>query len=241
MKIETYDNMTVGRENVQAPYANAESFGGGIARQTQQSGQMLSSVSGKAFDIAEERKDEYDANKVLELDTALSDFSRAELNENIYNREGKNALGSFKEFQEKVDDKIKTLLEQTENSAQAQSFSRLAKSRRSSYLDSTASFERVQFQKYKQENTKAVMTNAVDDALANYTNKDLVQMSYNKGLAALRSNYFGQGDEILRQKEMEYKTDFYKPMISKLSAEDAEQAEAYFGVSVGEVDTFLWK
>lgn len=232
--VKIYDNTQVMRQSLNAPYANAESFGGALGRALEQAGQGLASIANQAFDIAKERKDEYDTTLVSEKDTELSEYSSKLLNGDILVREGKNAIGSSKEFEEAFDKKFNELSEKLENAAQQRLFAKLAKQRKEAYLNSTRSFERVQFQKYKQDNTQATVDNAIEEALANYTNDDLVQMSYNRGLAAIRANYLGQG-ELAAQKECEYKTSFYKPMIAKLSAEDAQKAESYYNAHKNDI------
>lgn len=89
--VKIYDNKQVGRQSLNAPYANAESFGGGFGRTLQQAAQGFSSTANQLFDIAKERKSEDDTLKVSDADTALADASSELLNGNIYLRKGQNA------------------------------------------------------------------------------------------------------------------------------------------------------
>lgn len=225
--VKIYDSTRAMRQSLNAPTATAESFGAGIGRALQQVGQGLSSVANMGFDIAKEKKEEYDTLKVSDVDRNLSVTSMDLMNKDIFLREGEKALGASKEFEEAFDKKVNELSEILENASQKRLFFKLAQKRRENYLNVINSFEREQFQKYKQDNMQASVDNAIEEALANYTNDDIVQMSFNKGLAAIRANYVGQG-EIGVQKERQYKASFYKPMISKLSLKDSEKARNYY-------------
>lgn len=235
--VDTYNNTIVVRKSLNAPMASGSDFGADIGRAMQGVGSNIQQVSNDAKEYDRQAKIEQekdDINAVVELESELSDFNRALLNEDIYARQGKLALGSQDEYDKKLEKWRSQAARKVQNKNQAEAFEKMYLRNRASHLDAVANHERQEKLRYHDETTTIRAQTAVDDALANYTDDKLVEQAFNSGLAAIKVNYMGRG-ELLEQKVGAYKSNFYKLGVLRRAEDNPALAKEYYESHKGDI------
>lgn len=225
--VEVYNGRTVVRKSLNGPRASGEAFGTGVGQGLQQLGQGIENSSDKAFKTYQAQREKEDITVVVDLENQLSEFRRERLNGDHYARQGKNALNSLNEYEKELDKWKNKATKGLSNENQARLFEQVFDRTRNADLTTLQTHVTQEKVRWQNDVASAKVKNSFEDALANYTNSDLVDKAYNSGLAALQANYFGQG-EVLDQKIREYDSQFYKLQVMRKADDDAEVAKAYY-------------
>lgn len=225
--VNTRTGTVVVRSRMPAPLANAASFGGGVARAMQQTGYEMNRTGRMIDDEADKQAQKDAVNRGMEWESDFEKLRREKVNSDILTRKGKQALGSTAEWDKAADEWYQKKLKEVGNDYERLALNSMYKRRNSATLDTLSRFEAQEKERYFDENTTFRIKSAIEDSLANYEAPDLVEQSFNSGLAALKTNYAGRG-EILDAKIKEYKDSFYNAQVMKRADTDADSAIAYF-------------
>lgn len=205
--VDTRTGTIVVRSRMAAPLANAASFGGGVARAAQQAGNVIYRTGLMIEDEADKQAQKDAVNRGMEWESQYEKLRREKVNSDILTRKGKQALGATAEWEKAADEWYQKTLKEVSNDYERQVLNNMYNRRNSATLDTLSRFEAQEKERYFDENTTFRIKSAIEDSLANYEASDLVEQSFNSGLAALKINYAGRG-EILDAKIKEYKDSF---------------------------------
>lgn len=225
--VNTRTGTVVVRSRMPTPLANAASFGAGVARATQQAGNMMYRTGLKIEDEADKQAQKNAVNRGMEWESDFEKLRRKKVNSDILTRKGKQALGSTAEWEKSADEWYQEKLKEAGNSYERQVLNNIYNRRNSATLDTLSRFEAQERERYFDENTTSRVKNSLDDALANFKDPRLVEQAYNSGIAAIKVNYAGRG-EILNDKLNEYRSNFYKTQTLRWADEDANAAAEYY-------------
>lgn len=232
--VETRTGTVVVRSKLPAPQADWAAFGAAVSQALQQAGAVTQNVSMRYIDEEEKKAQEEDkqaqkdaVNRGMEWESQYEKLRRDVVNSNILTRKGKQALGSTSEWEKTADEWYQSKLKEVSNGYERKVLSSMYNRRNSATLDTLSRFEANEKERYFDENTAFRVQSAIEDGLANFAAPDLVEQSYNSGLAAIKANYAGRG-EILEAKIKEYKDSFYNAQVMKRADTDADSASTYF-------------
>lgn len=226
---------TIPKQGVSAP---ADAFG---AAQAQAMGSMASGLEsiGSAFTkLALAKKEEEDAQVAMDAYTKASDEARDVLynpETGLMNRRGKNAKGVYSEAETFIDEAFGRYAEGM-NANQLRAFQAMWSRKRASVLDGAAGHESKEFEAWKADNTKAMVTGSIQDAVDNYENPKAIANAMQVGEAAIRANSAGASADVIKEQVEAFKSTLHKSVIDRMVIADPRLAKDYYKANEDEID-----
>lgn len=209
----------------------ADAFGANVGRAMEDAGRELRGLSETFGAISNRMKEERDANMVLETSTKwqkeLLRFQH-DPEKGLYRRQGKSAVGAYAETERFLGESVAKLRAELENEDQKEAFGRYAMQRGLALLDSVARFEARQHHAWRTETAQLALNTAIESAVANYHDGNLIQASLDEGKKALDATMTGSGAEAIGAAKAEFATRLHGEVIRRYLENDPRGAENYY-------------
>lgn len=184
-------------------------------------------------------EEEDTANAALNAYTNASRESRQLLldpEKGIYARRGAQAFGAYEDGQRGLDEIYAKTAATLGNDKQRRAFDVLWKRRQESELDSIARHVAGERRTYSDQTVKALVATSVDDAVANYTNPELVQTALRTSETAIRANTAGLPPEMIDLQIRDARSKIHEGIIARMAVDDPSAAWAYLNEKKGEIE-----
>lgn len=195
------------------------------AQETQAAGRAIAQVA----NVFESRRNDADDIQFAELDSELTKVKNT-VQAQVSEKKGKDAINSRQFINEQWERATKPILEKANDRVkQRLSAASLAYS---GQLDGFAiKHEQQQIQEYDNQVTSASIESAQDDALINYTNPEIIEMSLFKVESVIRRNGERQGSapEVIEANIQQAKSSTHSKVLSRMvnSGEDLSAKNYY--------------
>lgn len=212
--------------NYSSVRATPEAAGAGVARATARLGAGLE-------DAALKIKAEDDTRAVMEAELSLGNWEQTNLNDptnGYFSKQGNNAIGGSKTISQGYQKTAGEIRAGLANEQQRLAFDKIFANRRDSVLSRVARHEQVQRQSAMVDTQNAMMKQALENAMANYTDPKTIGDNINQGLRAIATVGSLNGDSpvVLSQKQKAFTSTVHRGVVSRMMDDNPMAAKMYF-------------
>lgn len=206
--------------------ASPETAGAGVARAVGRLGAGLE-------DAALKIKAEDDTRAVMDAELALGNWEQTNLNDpnnGYFSKKGNNAIGGIKTISQGYQQTAGEIRAGLGNEEQRLAFDKIFTNRRESVLERVSRHEQVQRQAAMVDTQNAMMKQALENAMANYTDTKAIGDNINQGIRAITSVGYMNGDSkiVIGEKGKAFTSTVHRGVISRMMDDNPGAAKMYF-------------
>lgn len=201
----------------------------------QQAGQQISGLSAemkKSADIMQDRKNKSMASETF---VQFGDQIRAKQLEYLDTSKG-DAMGVTVDAEKSIDELIESASASLENDEQKMMFTSLVNPRRRSYLDSIASHEAGELNRWEAESLKAIAEDSMQYAIENHSVPGAVEDSIRNIDTAVTTAMEGSSSVSIEREKKRQLTTMHSEVIGKIAVNDTGNAREYYNKYKNQID-----
>lgn len=206
--------------------ANPNTFGAQV-------GASVERLGAQGMDVAVKIKAEDDARAVMDAEMALGSWEQTNLNDpekGYFSKKGNNAIGGTAEIERGYGMEYGNIRARLANEEQRAAFDKIYASRNESVVQRVSRHEATQRQSAMIDTQNAMMKQALENAMANYTDPEAIAKNMNQGLRAIASVGTLNGDSrvVMGEKGKAFVSTVHRGVIDRMMVENPGAAQAYY-------------
>jgi len=217
------------------PATQSPNIGGVMSR----AGERISAIGDRSSQFVIKRQQELQERKdkaaAKDAFVAFGDQVRG-IKTDLQSRKKRDAVGTTAEAQRLTDEALENIAGGLENDKQRELFNSLAFTRRGSFLDGQALYEKAELEAWETESSNAMALEAIEYAAENYDQPNVIDDAKTKIDIAVTTGMKGSSAEAVKvAKEIKISA-MHKAVIYRMAVNSATEAKEYYDKYKEEID-----